>query len=340
MINKVGGKFMIMTATLPRIYKEELIEKGIKFEYKEFIKDTKRHKIKIEDKKIIEDIEKIKKKGKKNKVLVIVNTVNKAIELYERLKCEEMENINLLHSRFIQNDRNEKEKNIKIFSKDRDNNGIWITTQIVEASLDIDFDYLYTEMSTLDSLFQRLGRCYRSREYDKEEPNIYIYTKEPSGIKYVYDKDISEKSIDLLREFDCKMLREKTKIELVDKLYSKEMLDGTEFYQKFKAGKEVLDNIIDYNTSKKDAQKLLRNIDNITVIPKIIYDENLELFKKYEKENNYKERNKIKREINKLTTTISKSQKWILKEKIINNPYGLEDIFIADLRYNKDIGLF
>ena len=31
--------------------------------------------------------------------------------------------------------------------------GIWITTQIVEASLDIDFDMLYTEMSTLPTVF-------------------------------------------------------------------------------------------------------------------------------------------------------------------------------------------
>jgi CRISPR-associated endonuclease/helicase Cas3 len=37
--------------------------------------------------------------------------------------------------------------------------GIWITTQIAEASLDIDFDVLFTELSSLDSFFQRMGRC-------------------------------------------------------------------------------------------------------------------------------------------------------------------------------------
>ena len=88
----------------------------------------------------------------------------KALE--DELQELKVENINLLHSRFIYNDRSAKEFKIKKFSENRKENGIWITTQIVEASLDIDFDYLYTEMSTLDSLFQRLGRCYRSREYD------------------------------------------------------------------------------------------------------------------------------------------------------------------------------
>ena len=38
MINNIGGKFMVMTATLPRIYKEKLEEMGIKFEYKDNIK--------------------------------------------------------------------------------------------------------------------------------------------------------------------------------------------------------------------------------------------------------------------------------------------------------------
>ena len=177
MIDKLNGKFMIMTATLPRIYKEKLQEMGIKFEYNEFIKDTKRHRFKITDTSMEEDIEEIKEKSENKKVLIIVNTINKAIELYKKLKENGVEKINLLHSRFEQEDRNQKERNIKEFSKQQDETGIWITTQIVEASLDIDFDILYTEMSTLDSLFQRFGRCYRSRKYEEKEPNIKIYIK-------------------------------------------------------------------------------------------------------------------------------------------------------------------
>ena len=140
MINNLNGKFMVMTATLPRIYKEKLEEMGIKFEYNEFIKDTIRHKIQLVDLGIEEDLEEIKENSKNKKVLIIVNTINKAIEIYQKLKDEDVQNVNLLHSRFIQSDRSEKERNIKEFSKNRDEVGIWITTQIVEASLDIDFD--------------------------------------------------------------------------------------------------------------------------------------------------------------------------------------------------------
>lgn len=244
----------------------------------------------------------------------------------------------MLHSRFILKDRNIKEKEIKEFSKDKKENGIWITTQIVEASLDIDFDYLYTEMSTLDSIFQRFGRCYRSREYDKCEPNIYIYTKDVTGIKYIYDKEIYEKSIEFLETYNGKLLKEKKKIDLVDRLYSKESLQNTEFLKKFEGGMEILDNVIDYDTGKKEAQRLLRSIDNITVIPKNIYEENLDLFKEYEKELQYKEKSHIKRKINKLTTTISNSNYQKLKEYVITNPY-VEDMYIIDLKYDEEVGL-
>lgn len=315
---------------------------GIKFEYEKFIKKTNRHKIKICGCKINDDIKRIYENGKQSKVLVITNTINRAIEMYLELIENGAKNVHLLHSRFILRDRNDKEEEIKIFSKDKQKKGIWITTQIVEASLDIDFDYLYTEMSTLDSLFQRLGRCYRSRKYCGTTPNVFIYTKKASGIGYVYDKEINEKSIMLLQEYDDSILGEEAKIELVDRLYSKEMLEGTEFYEKFTQGMKVLNNIVDYNTNKKDAQKLLRNIDNITVIPKTVYEENIELFEQYEqlkKQKEYSEASEIRRKINRLTTSISQSQMWKIKGTLIKLPYEIENIWIINLKYSSDVGL-
>lgn len=334
MIYKIGGRFMIMTATLPGIYKEELEKMGVRFKYGEFLTETNRHKIQLRDGKMIDDIEAIKQKGKTSKVLIIVNTVNKAIELYEQLQDE---NIKVLHSRFILKDRSELEKEIREFSE-VGKNGIWITTQIVEASLDIDFDYLFTEMSTLDSLFQRLGRCYRSREYKNEECNIYIYTKEISGIDCVYDKDICRLSEDFLQKFNGQILTEKEKVDMVEKLYSRENLKETKFLQEFENGMNVLNNIVDYDVSKSEAQKLLRNIDNIKVIPKSVYDVNLDLFEKYSQTENKKEKAEIRREIEQLTTSISVSQKYKIQDRISCVKY-IDDIFCIDMKYDKKVGL-
>ncbi len=342
MIHKMGGKFMIMTATLPRIYKEKLEEMGIEFEYQKFIKPTNRHKIKLEDKKLEDDLEKIVEKGEKEKVLIIVNTVDKAIEIFQKIK-KKTTKVKLLHSRFIQKDRNEKEKQIKIFSNNREEKGIWITTQIVEASLDIDFDNLYTEVSTLDSLFQRLGRCYRSREYKGNETNVHIYTKEPTGVgkNNVYNPEIVKKGTKMLENYDGEILKEEDKILLVDELYSEQCLKGTDFLNDFKESMRVLDCVIDYDLDKKEAQKLLRNIDSVTVIPKKIYEENITLFEQYEQEKDYKNKYELKRKIKKLTTTISRKKAEILKEYISEIPYleRKEKIVCMDLKYDKESGL-
>ena len=92
------------------------------------------------------------------------------------------------------------------FSKDESAIGIWITTQIVEASLDIDFDVLFTEMATADSLLQRMGRCNRAGYKSTDQPNVYVYVNK-SGVKDkgkrgIYDGDIYERSIKMLQRYD------------------------------------------------------------------------------------------------------------------------------------------
>lgn len=106
------------------------------------------------------------------KVLVICNTVSRAQEVYEKLR-ERNDSVWLLHSRFIRRDRNLLEQKIMEFSES-DEAGIWVTTQIVEASLDIDFDILHTEMCTADSLLQRMGRCNRKGRRILNFP-IFLY---------------------------------------------------------------------------------------------------------------------------------------------------------------------
>ena len=50
-------------------------------------------------------------------------------------------------------------------------------------------------------------------------------------------------------------------MKLVDELYSKEKLRNSDFLNKFELGMKVLDNIVDYNVNKKEAQQLLRKIE-------------------------------------------------------------------------------
>lgn len=283
MIHKIGGKFMIMTATMPTIYIDELKKRDvIDSNLADLTCNTEkiRHCVSIVENSIDENLDKIIQSGMNKKVLVIVNTVKSAVEKYELIeeivKTKGVDvNLNLLHSMYIQEDRAKLEKYIKEFANS-DRNGIWITTQLVEASLDIDFDELHTENSTLDSLFQRFGRCYRSREYEENSPNIFIYTEKATGIGSIYDKDIVEKGLELLKTFingkECVKMKEKYKVEMVKILYSKESLEGTAFEKRFTSALNILDTITPYSLGSKDAQNILRNIEGYTVIPEDIYN--------------------------------------------------------------------
>lgn len=371
MIHKIGGKFMIMTATMPTIYIDELKERGLfkeddnNFIMSTFNTDKIRHNIILKDKSINENIETIVKEGTNKKVLIIVNTVKSAIDKYEEIekiiKSKNLDiDLNLLHSMYIQEDRSKLEKAIKDFSNS-EKNGIWITTQLVEASLDIDFDVLHTEISTLDSLFQRFGRCNRAGKKDIENSNIFIYTKEAQGIGTIYDKEIVNKGIALLKEYingnTSLKIKEDDKVKMVELLYSKENLKDTEFYKKFKSALTILDTMQPYSIKSSEAQKILRNIDAYTVIPREIYDEIADTLiidykvlgeeisiaynnkdKQLIKELKDKRRS-IRQEINKKTVSVS-SYKVKQKNLLTNIEIkGLEDLKILEYKYdiNKDL---
>jgi CRISPR/Cas system-associated endonuclease/helicase Cas3 len=87
--------------------------------------------------------------------------------------------MSLLHAGFIYRHRREKENGENGILKKQ--HGVWITTQIAEVSLNIDFNVMVTELSSIDSQIQRWGRIWRLRdkEYNNKEPNVYICSNEP-----------------------------------------------------------------------------------------------------------------------------------------------------------------
>lgn len=278
MIQIIGGRFAILTATLPPLVTYLLDEEIISYVKpdKEFINEMKRHKLKVVQENInIQEIINVKK----NKVLVVCNTVKKAQELYEKL-IDQGENANLLHSKFIQNDRNHKEeKIIEMGQKYSKETGIWITTQIVEASLDIDFDYLFTELSDLNSLFQRMGRCYRKRELDHKGYNCFVYigSKIPcSGVGYVIDEDIHNFSKEALKNIDG-IITEEHKQKLIKSTYAVEKIKKTNYFKEIQNYLSAIKSIPDYELGKKEVKKRFRNIDTVVVIPEPVYSSNKSL---------------------------------------------------------------
>lgn len=105
-------------------------------------------------------------------VVVIRNTVALAQETYLRLRSllteqTPADHVGLLHSRFPQNERDEREtKWTRLLGKedaDRPSGSLLVSTQIVEQSVDIDADLLVTDLAPIDLILQRIGRLHRHR---------------------------------------------------------------------------------------------------------------------------------------------------------------------------------
>lgn len=290
MIVEMGGKIAVMTATLSPFIKD-ILKENIPFaeeNIRTFVDDSLRHHVEIRDRKInAEEIYDLyqnhKTSGNSNKILVVCNTIRKAQELYENLKDNlGGENIHILHSRFIKSDRGELEKQILEFGKTYDaegnldcQSGVWISTSIVEASLDIDFDYLVTELQELNSLFQRFGRCNRKGKKSVEFPNCIVYTtidaENLSNAGGFIDSTLFQLSKEALNE-GSGLLSEVKKIELLDKYFTTEKVHRGDYYMKYNAVREAIDGIQPYEFDKKDSR--LRNILSETVIPSPVYTEN------------------------------------------------------------------
>ena len=275
-IAEIGGKFAVMTATLPPVICDFMREEGISFKSPApFIdNDLVRHNVLTIDDSLSAPF--IAERYKGGKMLVIVNTVKKAQELYDEL-CEETGNVSLIHSRFIKKDRMEKERRIQEFSCSGDS-GIWIGTQVVEASLDIDFDVLVTEMSDLAGFFQRLGRCYRKRS-QKGGHNCYLFIKGCTGASFI-DREIHRKSCEILKGFSGP-LTEKEKLLMISQVYSVESLRGTEYIRKVKGAIRFCKNLQNRLISRSESQKMLRDIKTVDVIPKSVFEGNREEILRY-----------------------------------------------------------
>ncbi len=102
-------------------------------------------------------------------VLCVANTVARAQSLFDSLRAAlGEESVALLHSRFIGRDRTRKELAIasRVGTGRRIGGGpgtVLCATQVVEVSLDVDFDCVHSDPAPVESLIQRFGRCNRGR---------------------------------------------------------------------------------------------------------------------------------------------------------------------------------
>ncbi|BDB98532.1 CRISPR-associated helicase Cas3' [Saccharolobus caldissimus] len=156
---------------------------NVKYTTVEVKEDIKVPKIDVNFLQGLDSVVNAVKDNKDKKAIVVVNTVNTAIELYRRLRDL---NPCLLHSRFKIRDREEKSIS---------QCGILISTQVIEVGVNISAEVMISEQAPITSIVQRVGRLLRYGE--KNEGILYIWK---SGNYEPYDKEEIDKTVSVLEE--------------------------------------------------------------------------------------------------------------------------------------------
>jgi len=196
---------IFMTATQPAIFNENEITPLIDDENKYFnYFDRINYKfynspINISD--FIDELENIIFESDKD-IMFVLNTIQSSLDIYNKIKLIIDDSIELY---YLSTNITPKERLDRINSiKNSNNRKIIVTTQLIEAGVDIDVDIIYRDFTTIDSIIQTGGRCNRNGKKGKGIVNIIRLTNE-NGREYsrfIYDSTLLGLTEELTKDFD------------------------------------------------------------------------------------------------------------------------------------------
>ncbi len=229
-INKMGGKCLFLSATFPKfivkilkenllIPDENIITPNPKLKRDKEVIDKKRHILEVQEGTILDILDKDERfNAPDTKKLIICNHIKTSQMVYDWLtKRFEDENVVLLHSKFTQKDRNRIEKSIL-----NDEPINLVATQVIEVSLNIDYEICLTEPAPIDALIQRFGRVNR---YGNRQPEPVIVATEQLNKHEIYPEEITNKTMEKLKNFAKQILSETDLVDLSNSVYSEGFTD-------------------------------------------------------------------------------------------------------------------
>jgi CRISPR-associated endonuclease/helicase Cas3 len=213
----------------------------------------------------------------KRRSVAICNTVGRAQTLFDELRSvvgPETE-VRLLHSRFLQADREASETWLRreFGKEERDytvKSAILVATQVVEVGLDITSEALHTELAPAASIIQRAGRCARR---EGETGDVYVYRLplnrqgNPNYAPYLKEqKEVCEKTGEALGDRSGETFDYGAELEVVNAAHGevdRRMLNRLSANRHY-----LVDRIADTIEAQERgaARELIRDVDSRTVI--------------------------------------------------------------------------
>ncbi len=199
--------FIFVTATQPLIFDEE------KGEISELVENKNRYfeqfdRIELQyhpDPMHIEAFKEIIKRDVEENIdkdfLIVLNTISSTRDLYQHLRSQKSTNTEYyyLSTSITPKERLQKIREIK----ENKNRKVIVSTQLIEAGVDIDVDIVYRDMATLDSINQVAGRCNRNyREGYKGIVKIVTLTDDRQEFhRYIYSGFLIDKTKEVLEGY-------------------------------------------------------------------------------------------------------------------------------------------
>jgi len=294
--------FIFITATQPLIFdetKKEIIP--LVENKKDYFEKLDRVILDLDLKpKIIEDFEDILKKDlleNENKdFLIVLNTINSSKGLYKFICGLNIKNSNIyyLSTNIIPKKRLERITDIKKRTKKRK---IIVSTQLIEAGVDIDVDVVYRDFAPLDSINQVAGRCNRNFGDKKGSVKIFILKEEKNGKIYyphnIYGTFLPFQTENVFKEINKNKIKEKDFLKLNENYFEKVKMGKSD-----DKSKTILKNVEELKFQELSEFKLIQEVPYKVDVFVELDDESIKVRQEYEN-------------IQKIKDSLKRHEKWI-----------------------------
>jgi len=261
-------------------------------------------------------------------ILIIVNTKKLALTLFKYFAeiVDQKDDVFYLSTLITPYERKRIIEYIKNYRKKRK---VIISTQLVEAGVDISVNVVFREIAPIDALIQSAGRANRNGEFDKISP-VFIYEIEEnkSFTRKIYSIDLIQKTYNILKHYD--IIYETDYKELGSKYFSELYNKATELQNNY------FNYMLEFKFNEVGKFELIKDFKTESIYV-YINEEAKELFNKYvelmrnEKLNNFEKKEEFSKIKSRFYDYVVQVQIPISKSEINFDSEKILEFYIADL---------